>query len=371
MTSRYIHERAPVGGSSAPAATKVNLLLNGGFKLARRQNPASLTTYANATGRTYCADRWAVTTENASVQYRTIDTSGTPESNLNARWYGRFKKITSNGKLIVTQVVPGEDTMALRGRTIRVSIRMRYAVAGSMTVRLGLLQLANAGTLDTIPATFVSAFGAASTDPTWGTNLALVTPVLKENATIASNALTCVLTSGFRRYGGSFVVPSDCKNLVVVVWTNGQLAVNDQLEMSEASLTDGDDIMVWTPRPEGMELTLCQRFCCGTFSEGTGPAQNLGVNTGEFIFLANAAGANPESSGTFRYPVTMRAAPTVTTYNPAATSAQVRDETAAANCTGVGTANVTDAALRITCTGAAGTAVGGLLGLHLLLEAEI
>ena len=62
---------------------------------------------------------------------------------------------------------------------------------------------------------------------------------------------------------------------------------------------------------------------------------------------------------------------TVTLYNPAASNAQVRDETAAADCSASTSAGLTAEAGYITATGNAGTAVGGLLGVHLAVDAGI
>jgi hypothetical protein len=68
--------------------------------------------------------------------------------------------------------------------------------------------------------------------------------------------------------------------------------------------------------------------------------------------------------------VLMRAAPTVTTYNPAAANAQVRDFTAAADCSAAATTAHPNGIL-VSCTGNAGTAVGGALGVHLTAESEL
>lgn len=355
----------------SPSSTRESLLANGGMQFAQRQAPGTLTTYSNTTGRSYGADRWGLTNENASVQWQRIDSSGAPETGLQARYYGKIKKITNAGKFILSQVIPGDDAMAVRGRTVRLQVKMRFTVAASMTVRLGLLYLTSAGTLDSIPATFASAFGAVGTDPTWGTNLTALAPVLVENASVSGLGATCVLTGAWVRYSATFSVPSNCKNLVALVWTNGQPAVNDELNVAEWALFDGPDIIDWTPRLAQDELALCQRFYCKTFAVETAPAQNVGVNTGEFCFIAGTAAAGAERSPSFRFPVTMRAAPAITTFNPAAANAEVRDETAAGDCSATATAGANEGSVRVTATGNAGTVVGGLLGVHLTADAEI
>lgn len=127
------------------------------------------------------------------------------------------------------------------------------------------------------------------------------------------------------------------------------------------------------PNPFGSFQALlanCQRYFQKSFAYGTAPAQNVGSDTGEFIYIAHAAGAVAQRSPTFPYPVVMRAAPTLTTYNPNAANAQVRDRTAAADCSATATASY-DRGFRAAATGAAGTAVGNLLCVHWTATADI
>jgi hypothetical protein len=76
-------------------------------------------------------------------------------------------------------------------------------------------------------------------------------------------------------------------------------------------------------RQYGTELSLCQRYACSTFPIGTAWGQNVG-NAGAFgSFDSGSAGFG--TSVSFRLPVPMRATPTATTYNPAATNSSGRD----------------------------------------------
>jgi len=71
-------------------------------------------------------------------------------------------------------------------------------------------------------------------------------------------------------------------------------------------------------RPFGTELALCQRYFCSSFSIGTAPAQNLG---GGMIGKGSTA-STTEPILTWQFPVSMRIAPTVTTYNVSAANNQ-------------------------------------------------
>jgi hypothetical protein len=360
-----------------PNCGKPNWLANGGFWFAQRQAPGSLTTYSSVGGRVYGADRWAMSNENASVRYQRIDTSAAVETGLQARFYGKVKKITSAGKMLICQALEGNDATQLRGRTLRLQAKMRCSVASAMNVRMGLLQLTSAGTLDTIPSTagnFVTAWGAAATDPTLGTNLAYVTPksgVTGEGGTVSGNGLTCALTTSWALFGLVVDAPATAKNLIFAVWTDGQPAADDELNIAEASLTDGYELQDWTPGPIQQELARCQRYCSKTFNVDTAPAQSVGAGTGEFRFIAGSAGAFHEGSPTYFFPVPMRSAPTATLYNPAAANAEVRNITGGADCSASAAGGITERGLYVAATGDGGAAVGNHLGIHLLCEAEI
>lgn len=352
---------------------KENLLINGDFTLAQRQAAATLTTYSNTTGRTYAADRWGITNENASVQYQRVDSISATETNLNARYYGRFKKITSAGKIVVSQVLEGTNSSPLRGRTVRFQAKMRFSVAGSMTVRLGLIYLTSSGTTDTIPATFVSAFGAASTDPTWGTNLTALAPVTVDGGSISGNGMTCVLTSSWVRYSATFSIPSSAKNVLAVIWTNGQPAANDELNITEAGLYDGAEIMDWTPRLFPQELGLCQRYYVKTFPWDTAPVQNGGTGGAITGILGKAGATALAALLTWRFPVNMRGTPaTNTSYNPSAANAQIRQTTGtAADLTATALSAANETAINCSGTGAGTGAVGDGVAVHISCDAEI
>ena len=348
-----------------------NALANGTFLFAQRQTPGTLTTYSNSTGRTYGFDRWGITTENASAQLRRVDSiASAQEAGLGARHYAELKKITSAGKILFSQVIEASETALYRGRRVRVQFKARNSV-GSHTLRLALLQLNTSGTADSIPATFVSAFGAATVDPTWGTNLAAVTPALGNTfSTVVGAGVSSVLTSTFRTYGGVFLVPTTAQNLVVVIFTDGQPAANDILHLSECALFDGDEERPVIVTDLHDELERCKRFYRKTFDLDVAPVQNVGAITGCERYVAVAIGAVNQRSPSFSFTPAMRAVPVVTTFNPLAANAQVRDSTAG-DCSAVAVQNLTDRGYAFMCTGNASTAIGNLLSVHATADAEL
>lgn len=348
-----------------------NALTNGTFLFAQRQTPGTLTTYSNTSGRSYCADRWALTNENASVQYRRVDSIAAPETGLGSRYYAELKKITSAGKVAFSQVIEGVDTAPYRGRRARVQFKAKNSV-GSHTLRIALLYLNSSGTADSMPATFISAFGSSGVDPTWGTNLVAIAPnYAAANSTASGNGVTATLNSSWRQYGGVFTVPTSAQNLVAVAFSDGQLAADDIVHLSEFGLFEGDDEQPVIVTDIHDEFERCQRFCQKTFAVDTAPAQNVGAASGEFRFQCSGTSPTITRGPSFRFPTPMRATPTVTTYSPAAASDQVRDLNANQNCTSTSIVNASMGGLNIHTTGAATSTAGNALGLHMLLEAEL
>lgn len=351
---------------------KPDKVINGGFDLAQRQDPLTLTTYSNLTGRSYGADRWAVTNENASVQYIRKDTGNTPETGLGARYYGKYVKITNAGKFCISQVIEARDMMDLRGQVVRLQVKMKYSVAASMRVCFGILQLNNSGTIDTIPATFISAFNVVGTNPTWGTNLAALNVAAGFEGTGTNSGMVYAdITNAWARYSGQWTIPSNSRNLVVVIFTDGQPNALDELNISEVSLKIGNEITAWTPRLLGSEIELAQRFYCKTFPIDTLPAQSGGLNGSLKVPVVIAGAVATSIVGMWRYPMTMRGAPTITFYNPSAANAFVRNVTAATDATATSSADVGDDGLGFLCTGLAAWVVGQKCAVHIAADAEL
>ena len=114
---KFIDENGLVWPMVYTGARDTNLLINGNFDYAQRQAPSVLTTYSNTTGRVYAGDRWGITNENASVQFRRVDTAGAQQAGLQPRFYGEYSKLTSAGKIITSQVVEAGNCQHLRGRS--------------------------------------------------------------------------------------------------------------------------------------------------------------------------------------------------------------------------------------------------------------
>lgn len=356
-----------------PARQLDNLVRNSGFWFTQRQVPGTLTTYSNVSGRSFPADGWGLTNETASAQYRRVDTQASYETGMASRFYGEFTKITAAGKLIVTQVIEAADCQRLRGRTVRLTAKMKRVVGAAPVIRMGLLQLGSSGTVDTIPATFVAVYGANGTDPTMGSALTRLTPnaVTGDNCTVNGDGADCTLSSSWQRFSLCFDLPTSYKNLIVAFWSNAQIAATNGFALGEVQLTDGYELQDFSALAAAAELARVQRYYAKTFAIDTAPAAS--VAAGRVSTMLGKAGATALAAiWQWQYPVPMRGTPTVTTYNPGAAGAQGRQITGtAADLTVTTVSNQSERAVEVTATGAAASAVGDQAAIHLTADAEM
>ncbi len=259
--------------SAAPAAggELKNYLINGGFNFAQRQTPGTLTTI---TDNKYSADRWRVTRENTDVQYARVDATG--EAGLTSKWYGQYKKITTTGKFHICQIVEGVNSVPLRSKTIIFQCQMKASAA--KTIRMAVLELQNAGTMDTIPATLVTAFGANGTDPTLGTNVAIITGAQSKS-----------VTTSWQTFSVSVTVPSNSKNIICALWTDSQFAANDILNIAEAGLYVSASAQAWIPVPIQADFAMCQRYFEKTWDTDTVPGTAAALSEFDNRFPATPA----------------------------------------------------------------------------------
>lgn len=249
-----------------------------------------------------------------------------------------------------------QDAVQLAGKTVIVSADIRkgagYSEASSQLeckVRTGT------GTDEARSPNSTFATGGASLTPAAQTIATTEARIVFPAVTIAANTTMVGLDFNYQPSGTAGA-------------TDYFEITNMQMEVVDAS--DG----VATPyerRPFAVEFELCEYYLQKSFLLATTPAQNIGIGTGEFLFQANTAGATTQRSPKIPFHRRMRVAPTITTYNPAGTSLQARDETNSVQCTALATVNIGEDGFAITVTGNAATTVGAHLGVHWLASAEI
>lgn len=354
--------------------TNQNLISNSSFKYWQRQTPGS---YANptssSTARTYGnQDRWAGTVQNGTLGVRRIDTSASPLTGLNSRFYADYIKNTGSGKIAISTALSGQQSYPLRGRTVWFGFKAALGAGTDWTnLKFGLTSYA--GTMDSTAVTYLTSFGSTTNDMSLAANYTYAVPLaVPIGGTITSAQSVLVTTSAtWTQFGALFTVPTGCRNLVPCIWSQDQVGANNTIFIAEPVLADATTQVLWTPPNDAQEYLDCARYYQKTFAIDTVPLANIGNGTGEFRFPASLVGALAERAPTYVFPVRMRATPTTTTrYNPNAANTEVRDITNAVDCSASASTS-TDAGCFITATGNAATTVGAHLGVHLSFDAEI
>ncbi len=350
-----------------------NVLMNGGFDIIQRV-AAALTNIPSpsSTNRIYTADRWAYTVGNTTTpQFQQVDTLGAIETGLTARYYGLYKQLTNGAKVILGQVVEANATAPLRGRNVRFQCKLRYITGSNRNLRMGLL--VNTGTADAPTAGWISVFNSNGVDPTFGASLALIAPNASptgDNGTVGATSMQCAITTSWQRFGCTFLVPTTAKNIIPVIYTDNVGTANDDILISEVGLYDGNEIQDWIPVNQAIELDRCQRFFYKSFAQGTVPAQS--VLAGAHYWADGVAGAASGVWTTFRFPVRMVKAPTITFYNPAAANAFARMTSGTpVDTTATSATSITDSSFQITATPTSTAVVGSILAVNFSADADL
>lgn len=296
----------------------------------------------------YVADLWKVNSTAGRTYSRQAGFSGSRYSIRLQRNVGN----TDTTALSVVQVVSPELASQLAGKTIVLSADIRSGAdfSGStanarIATGTGIDEPVNAGGNTTL------------TFPTGNVQLGLGGDV--------------PATTAQRHVWTGYTVAADATELAFRISYNpvGTAGAADYLEATNIKLEIATKATAFEFEPIAISLASALRLYRKSFAEAQVPAQNIGVGTGEWTAPAPLAGANSENLGRIMFDP-MKIAPTVTLFNPAAATAHVRDETAAANCTASAAQGITDRGFNVFCTGNASTAVGNLLGIHWVADSR-
>ena len=365
-----------------------NILHNGGFRVLQRQVPAStsIPAVSTTTRAGQIADRWAITTSVATnLNFQQVDTAGTQDTGLTARYYGSSIASTAGKKIMLSQAVLSSDMSHLRGKKVRVSIKHNQKVGSGQTYYLGLLELAQGGTVDVLPAFLTGAWSTTTgVDPTFGAFLHIIPPdalPTGENGTVGKNWLTVTsVATTWTRSSAVFTVPFSAKNLVFVFFSDATGGSTDNISFSEAQITEGTEIVDYVELPFTYELTQCQRFFSKSFPYAILPAASVSVanggygSAGPMLIAGNATALGTQIPVMF--PVRMWKAPAVTLYTPVGAGAVVYRHTgttpAIQGTTAVVASSTTDRGCLVSSTNeaTANTAVGNWCSVHWKAEAD-
>jgi hypothetical protein len=206
-------------------------------------------------------------------------------------------------------------------------------------------------------------------------SLLLGTPAAEDDFTTVTNRLTQVLGSCANAQYTQVSFSADIsgytnidKGLQVEIQIpTGILLATKDVKITEVSLQPGSLPTIFERLPISMTLALCLPYYQKSFPYATTPVQNVGNFDGATVTVTagTVAGSGAES---IKFLPPMRAAPTITTYNPSAANANWWDSSANASRT-VFSANVIEKGFRLTVNSSTTTAAQHFI--HWSAEAEL
>lgn len=311
-----------------------NFIRNGDFQIAQRG-----TSFAGITTAQYTLDG-AVNpgtngTNTFTQQAFTVGQTDVPGNPIN---FLRVQRTVAAGAANAVVQFPIEFSHRLSGKTVTFSF---WAKVSSGTKALTLDWTFSGVT----PGAYPGALASITVTTTW--------TLFKVTATV--EAMTAATSS-------AYIAPRIVESASFGTFT---------LDVADVQVEEGSEATRFERLNFGEQLRWCERFFAKSFNVATAPAQNVGGGTGEYLFPCTKAGATQNYSPRILFPSRMRAGPTVTLYNPNAANAQVRDSTAAGDCSSSTTNNVTESGFHIGCSGNASSAVANALVVHWSATAEL
>ena len=288
-----------------------NRIINGQITTDQRNAGASQT-FTAAAALAYSVDRWYGYCTGANVTGQQVAGSTTP---TNTQFRYRF-----TGAASVTAVGFGQ----------RIEQKNSYDLAGS-TCTLSA-DLAISATLTTV--TWTASYATTTAD-TFGS---LASPTVTQIATG-----TFTVTSTVTNFSANISVPAAATTGIQIVFTVGALTAGLTWTVGNVQLEKGSTATSFDYRPYGTELALCERYYA-----------KFSSLSGNFIgFGSGASTATTSAAIVVKYPVRMRAAPTVTQSNTA-----LYDAGAVQAVTSIGGSYIGNESCFLNLTVAAGMTLG-------------
>ena len=283
-----------------------NRIINGKMDIAQRG-----TSFAAVADGAYTLDRWRFGNTSAAVvtisQQADVPADNEFQNSLRVAVTTADASIAAGDTCFISQRIEGYNVRDLIGRTFTLRFRARSSKTGVHCIALrnsGLnrsyvaeytVNAANVWENKTITVT-----GGLITAGTWdwtnGTGL--------EACFVLAAGSTFQTTAGAWQTGNFL----DTANQVNCLDSNTNI-----FAITGVQLEPGAVDSPFEHRPFGVELGLTQRYFCKTYSLGDAPGTATTTGSIYSISVGTGAGTTP---GGWEFPVEMRAAPTVTFYNP-------------------------------------------------------
>lgn len=294
-----------------------NYIINPQFQISQRGTSFTSATSSPNNDDTYLQDRWYLLSDgNDIVDVSNLNSNVTPGV--------LFDVETANKKFGYAQIIEN-----VRGANLEDLVRSlsfdAYSTGGGGITNLRAALIGWNGGIDTVTSDFISAWGAAGTNPTLiGSASYIGTPV----------ALPALIAETAQTFRIENIPATSADNYIVFIWSDHtSTTVGDQVVISNVKLQAGP---VATPyhnshRSFDDELLLCERFYQKSY--------DLNTNPGSATVVGASSTRVPSTSTNLyglqqRLPSRMRAVPTITWYSTVTgTAARVRNDGTAADLT--------------------------------------
>jgi hypothetical protein len=257
---------------------------------------------------TYAHDCWYVLTQTSTIAVTQL----TDVENTTPFMARLTQSQASAQRMGYATIIESKDCKHLRGQTVNLS--MRYRCSSSQAIRFAILEWT--GTADAVTSDVVNTW-------TSGTYTA-GNFFLASNLTITSVSANTPSAATLTDFTVSATLGSSMNNLIIFVWTEGTAAQNVTLDIGKVKLEKNSSATAFVAPDWNTELLKCKRYYNQTFEYGTVPAQNAG-RAG--CLEGCGIGGGGVTTYMWQLEVPMFSAPTITTYNPNNTNANVRDFT--------------------------------------------
>ena len=309
-----------------------NIIINGGMDLAQRGTSATTLALSSGGFRYNDVDRFAVNAGNISSGQ-----VSTEQINSGLDGFPKAKRITvttaqaspaTNGYLSIVHNIEGQNLQYIKyGTSNALALTLSFYIRSSVTGNFAgnIIQTHSRPSQN---RAFIFNYTINSAN-TWEKKTILI---LADNSGVINNDST----NSFEINLTYLYVGSDYSNGTLNTWNSnpsGNSYVNNAtrvnllatsgatFDITGVQLEAGTTASDFEFLPYDVNLQRCQRYYQKTFAYATKPAQNISAGN---LIVNIVAGGNADSRGGYLFPVEMRAAPTITTFNPFATNSSFR-----------------------------------------------
>lgn len=346
---------------------RINLLTGWNFAL----NPWQFRTTAatNVANNAYTADQ-TILIQRAYVASATANNVSVGRATFANNYAYQVTAVTADNQFAILQYIDPATIRPYWGSNLSSMLQARLSTSHATTVRVKARLIHRITLPITVAQNEPVQSWTAGGDPVFSAGWTAVTPLNDPVYTLTSSSDGISFDK--------FVLPAsgaDAMTVGLFIYTidnMNQNATADSIYFDKVSLVPNDFATEASPETFEQCLGKCQYYYQKSFLTGTVPAQNVGVNTSEWIAPQTHADLAINTLAIFlKFQTTMRATPAITIYNPAAANSQVRNISINADCSAFATSNITTKGFYGLVTTAAASSVGDILGAHWTADARL